>query len=188
MAKTHIYAVNNIPKYDTYAPQISWCEEVRRDPSDPNILNVRCTYCGKWFTPKLKLIYNRIQHLKGNNNYKTERRLYCSEGCKKACPIYHKSPDILMKEDAIRAGKLQWLELNREVRPEFRRLVMERDGYKCIKCGSTEELHCHHIIPTMVEPLLSTDIDNCIILCKNCHIEVHKKDGCRYGQIKMEVC
>ena len=25
-------------------------------------------------------------------------------------------------------------------------------------------------------------------LCKKCHIESHKKDGCRYDQLKMEEC
>jgi hypothetical protein len=32
------------------------------------------------------------------------------------------------------------------------------------------------------------DIDNCIILCYNCHKEVHSKDGCRYNQLRTEEC
>lgn len=34
------------------------------------------------------------------------------------------------------------------------------------------------------EPLESADIDKCITLCKNCHIKVHKKDGCGYNDFK----
>jgi len=177
------YFKNGKAYYDTYAPQISWCEEVRRDPSDPNILNVRCKYCGKWYAPSPECVNNRIGSL---NGYQTaDNHFYCSYGCKKACPIFGKSAETLMKEDAIRAGRMEWLELNREVQPELRRVVMERDGYQCTKCGSTEELHCHHILPVATDPLVSADIDNCIILCKSCHMEVHRKDGCRYGDLRM---
>ena len=88
-----------------------------------------------------------------------------------------------MKEDAVRAGRLPWLELRREVQPELRSMVLERDNYECQKCGNTEGLQCHHIYPVNIEPLLSADIDNCMTLCTICHKEVHKKDGCRYPQL-----
>lgn len=176
----------SIPLYDTYAPQLEWCEEVRRNNGDPNILEVRCTYCGKWYVESVMHINKRIQALKSLT--RGEGRLYCSNNCKKACPIYHKTPDTLMKEDAIRAGRLGWLELNREVQPELRQLVLERDGYKCIKCGSKGPLHCHHISPVTIDPLVSADIDNCLTLCDNCHRKVHKIPGCGYGEIKMEIC
>ena len=93
-----------------------------------------------------------------------------------------------MKEDAIRAGRLHWLELKREIQPELRQMVLKRDEYQCVKCGSDENLECHHIIPVSIEPLLSADMDNCITLCSECHKEVHKKDGCRYCQLRMETC
>jgi 5-methylcytosine-specific restriction endonuclease McrA len=175
-----------IPLYDTYTPQLEWCEEVRRNDGDHNILEVRCTHCGKWFVPHLTNLINRIQVLKGQMN--GECRLYCSEECKKACPLYYKSPEALMREDAVRAGRLGWLKLDREAQAELRQLVLERDNHTCQKCGSTEHLHCHHILPVAVEPLLSADIDNCITLCEQCHKEAHKNDGCKYGQLRMEVC
>ena len=93
-----------------------------------------------------------------------------------------------MKEDAIRAGRLPWLELGREVQPELRQMVLERDGHKCVNCNKTNNLHCHHIMPVAIEPLLSADIDNCITLCIECHKEAHTKDGCRYGQLHMKEC
>jgi len=173
----------DLPLYDTYSSQISYCEECRRSEEDINILEVKCTYCGKWFIPKRISVHNRIQTLKGN--YSGEHRLYCSTGCKKACPIYGKTPDTLMKEDAVRAGRLNWLEMNREVQPELRQMVLLRDEYKCVKCEDDEILHCHHIYPVAVDPLLSADIDNCITLCKECHKEVHKLPGCSYGQLRI---
>jgi 5-methylcytosine-specific restriction enzyme A len=176
----------NLACYDTEAPQLEWCEEVRRNKNEPLIMEVKCTNCGKWFIPTLSSVRHRIEALEGRA--RGEFRFYCSKHCKNACPLYQKSPEQLMKEDAVRAGRLQWLELNREVQPELRQMVLKRDSYQCVKCGSEGPLHCHHILPVAVEPLLSADIDNCITLCEQCHKKVHSQDGCRYGQLRIEVC
>jgi len=180
------YTSNNIPRYDTYAPQIEWCEEVRRNDKDSNVLEVKCFKCDNWFIPKLWSVKNRIQCLRGNHKY--YGRFYCSDKCKHTCFIWNKSPETLMKEDALRSGRLNWLELEREVQPELRQMVLERDNNECVKCGSNESLHCHHILPVNIEPLLSADIDNCITLCKDCHIKVHKQDGCQYNQLYIKEC
>jgi hypothetical protein len=180
------YSSKSISLYDTYASQIEWCEEVRRSPTDINILEVKCAYCGKWYIPRINNIRNRIQAI--NNTNKGECKLYCSDECKNICPIYYKPVETIIKEDAIRAGRLSWLELNREVQPELRKMVLERDEYQCVKCDSSENLHCHHIYPVNIEPLFSADMDNCITLCIDCHKETHKKDGCKYGQLRMEIC
>jgi hypothetical protein len=180
------YRSNNIPFYDTYAPQLEWCEEVRRNKEDKNVLEVKCTYCGKWFIPTMISICNRIQSLNSLN--KGEGRLYCSNGCKQACPIYGKMSKTLIRMDAIRVGRLSWLELNREVQPELRKMVLKRDKYKCVKCGSNGPLHCHHIYPVSIEFIESADIDNCMTLCIDCHKEAHQKDGCKYNQLRMEEC
>ena len=180
------YNQENIPTYDLYKEKLEWCEEIRRNKDDSNILEVKCTYCGRWFVSSREKIRNRINTLNGIDGYLGEQRFYCSNGCKKACPIYGKTPETLMKEDAVRAGRLNWLEMNREVQPELRQMVLKRDKYKCIKCNSIEELHCHHILPVATDPLVSADMDNCITLCTECHKEVHKQDGCGYGQL--EIC
>ena len=181
------YATKNIPRYNTYAPQLEWYEEVRRNKNDSNVLEVRCFKCNEWYIPTLNNVKNRTQYLNGIR--KSEYHFYCSDQCRKSCSIYGKRPETIMKEDAVRAGRLPWLELTREVQPELRSMVLERDGYQCVKCGSTKDLQCHHIMPVSVEPLLSADVDNCITLCKECHIEVHKKDGCKYNQLRnIEIC
>ena len=179
------YSKKGIPTYDTYAPQIKWSEKVRRN-KDPNILEVKCFKCSKWFVPNLYQINNKIKCL--NDKQYGESNLYCSNECKNSCSIYGKKSETLMKEDAVRAGRLKWLELEREVQPELRQMVLERDEHKCIKCNNTNNLQCHHIYPELIEPLLSADIDNCITLCKKCHMKVHKQDGCRYGQLKLQEC
>ena len=173
--------------YDTYAPQVEWHEKVRRNKEDPNIMEVKCFKCDEWFIPTLMEVRHRIEAVKGKE--KGEQRFYCSDECKNSCSIYGKKPEQIMKQDAIRAGRLLWSELRREVQPELRQMVLERDEHKCIKCSDSNNLQCHHILPVNIEPLLSADIDNCITLCKECHVKVHKEiDGCGLNQLYIEEC
>ena len=167
-----------LPLYDTYAPQLEWCEEVRRDPEDKKILQVRCyeSDCRRWFTPKLKDVTRRVQALK--DNLTGEQHFYCSEKCKQKCSVFRRIKYPRNFKD---------VKLDREVQPELRELVFERDGWICQKCGSKDDLQCHHILPVKLEPLESADVDNCITLCRKCHIEVHQMAGCTYGELK-SVC
>jgi len=168
------YRTNNIPTYNTYSSQIDWCESVRKNKEDSNILEVKCAYCGKWYIPKYSSVRNRIQYLNGNKNYKGEHRFYCSESCKKECPIF--------RQQLYPKGFK--LETSREVQPELRQMVLERDNYECQKCGSSESLHCHHLEGIRWEPLESADIDKCITLCKKCHKKVHKLPDCGYHDLR----
>jgi len=175
------YSIKNIPLYDTYATQIDWCEPVRRNQKDLNTLEVKCTWCGKWFVPKKWSIDNRIQILHGNDNHRGEGRFYCSKECKKLCPIYNKTVRGLIKDDAIKSGRINWKELRREVQPELRKMVFERDKWTCQKCKEKGgALHCHHIEGIRWEPLQSADMDMCVTVCKECHKEIHKIPGCGY--------
>lgn len=49
--------------------------------------------------------------------------------------------------------------------------VKKRDG-KCLKCGSTESLHAHHIIPFKENIELRFDINNGETLCASCHAKL----------------
>jgi len=74
---------------------------------------------------------------------------------------------------------------SREVQPALRKLVLERDDWTCQKCDSQENgLHCHHIDPVINNPIESSDIDNCITLCKSCHKEIHKLPNCQYTNLR----
>ena len=162
----------NIPLYDTYAHRIECAEEVRRNSEDSNVLEVKCTYCGKWYIPRTSDVHNRVNALNGIIN--GELRLYCSTGCKRSCPIYrkHKHPQRRVQGTS------------REVSSELRKIVLERDNWICTKCENTKELHCHHIYPISQNPIESADIDNCIALCIECHKEVHKLPGCKYNELR----
>jgi len=178
---SNIYSKKDIPLYDVFVLQLDWCEPVRRNQEDPNILEIKCTWCGRWYIPTVNAAHHRSQYLKGN--YNSESRFYCSDGCKQNCPIYGKRPETLIREDAVRAGRHPWWELNREIQPELRKMVFKRDGWECIKCGSNKSLHCHHLEGIRWAPLESADIDQCITVCKECHKKIHKKDGCGYHEM-----
>ena len=130
------------------------------------ILLVKCKYCNKWFSPTNSEVKSYFQ-------YGTS--LYCSNGCKKSCPTYN----VVKYERGFRQNT------SREVQPELRKLVLERDNWTCQKCGANKDdditvtLHCHHIDPVKNNPIESADMDNCVTLCKACHKEVHKQKGCR---------
>lgn len=51
----------------------------------------------------------------------------------------------------------------------WRRAVKERDGFKCLWCGSEENLHADHIKPFRDYPELRFAIDNGRTLCHDCH-------------------
>ena len=170
------YRTKDIPRYDTYAPQISFCEKVRRN-KDPNILEVKCAYCGKWYIPKISSVRSRIQALNGNSS--GEHRLYCSTQCKQECPIYRKK----LYPKGFKPAT------SREVQPELRQMCFERDVFTCQKCGKHQDdldvgLHCHHVEGIRWEPLESADLDKVITFCKNCHKEVHKQPDCGYHDLR----
>ena len=112
---------------------------------------------------------------------KGEANLYCSEGCKRSCPTFGQK---LYPKDFKQNS-------SREVQPELRKMVLERDNWTCQKCGKSKEdfpeleLHCHHIFPLNENPVESADMDNCITYCKECHKWIHKNvPGCGYAEMK----
>ena len=161
--------------YKTYAPQLEQYQDVYKIEKDNLVLlGVSCIYCGKIFVPEFNAIIGRIwalQNIRGENN------LYCSENCKVACPTYRQ----------VKYPKDFKPITSREVQPELRKLVLARDNYRCQICDISieeAELHCHHIEAVISNPIESADVNNCVTLCKACHIQVHKLPGCGYNELK----
>lgn len=50
--------------------------------------------------------------------------------------------------------------------------VKNRDGEKCVKCGSEENLEIHHIKPVSVGG--GTEKENLALICHKCHLSAHK--------------
>lgn len=53
----------------------------------------------------------------------------------------------------------------------WRKLVLERDGYRCVLCGSTERLECDHIKSYSGHPELRLNVSNGRVLCHSCHVK-----------------
>ncbi len=136
----------------------------------------KCAYCKNYFKPSRSQLISRIKSLIGKEG--GEHRLYCSDTCKYLCPIFkQKITPKYFKPDTSRLDQ-----------PELREMVLERDNNQCQRCGSGDNLHCHHITGVEINPIESADIDNCITLCNNCHLLVHSDNGCHYSDFKRQPC
>jgi len=51
--------------------------------------------------------------------------------------------------------------------------ILSRDGYKCVNCGSTDNLNVHHIIGLRDNDSRSVDISSMVTLCRKCHSKEH---------------
>jgi len=159
--------------FKTFSRQLTIAESPKDDGN--GYMLVKCTYCGKYFYPTNMAVQGRVKSLLAKTN--GEQRLYCSDGCKDACPIFNQQKWPKGFKPAT----------SREVDPLIRQMCLERDDYTCQKCGKyidEIEIHSHHIEGATQMPMLANDVDNTITLCKPCHKWVHKQPGCTYYDLR----
>ena len=157
------------------ALQIGYYEDIRK--SGDGFIAVFCAYCGELYVPTERELGSRLQAINGVTE--GEGRIYCSQPCKDSCPSRFQKKYPKGYKPAT----------SREVQPELRQLVFQRDNYTCQKCDTHKDnldsgIHCHHILPLNESPVESADEDNCITLCEDCHKEVHKLPGCIYSELR----
>ena len=63
--------------------------------------------------------------------------------------------------------------IRKKISEELRNNIFKRDNYKCVKCGSDENLVIDHIIPFSKGGV--TELDNLQTLCKKCNKEKGNK-------------
>lgn len=63
---------------------------------------------------------------------------------------------------------------------------VEKDVAGATQCDT--ELHCHHVMPYSASQIYIADPDACITLCKSCHLDAHRKNGCRYTDLHKKEC
>ena len=184
-SKIRIEWGNSKSKFDQYYDHLKITESCRKDPDNPELLQVKCKYCNNWFNPTNNQVQHRIYALNtGFRNKVGENNLYCSNACKKSCSTYR-----TRKYERGHAPAT-----SREVQPELRKIVLERDNWTCQKCGKSKKdnpeliLHCHHIFPLNENPIESADVDTCITYCKECHIKVHNSTpGCQLKELRCSI-
>ncbi len=61
------------------------------------------------------------------------------------------------------------------IRYTWAKQVKDRDG-KCAHCGTTDNLHAHHIKSRAEYPELINNLDNGMTLCYGCHRKEHERN------------
>ncbi len=59
---------------------------------------------------------------------------------------------------------------------EWATKVKQRDGYKCVECGSQGPLHSHHIVSWRRSVELRYEVSNGLTLCIPCHQKAHEHE------------
>lgn len=55
-----------------------------------------------------------------------------------------------------------------------RRVVLDRDGWRCKKCGRAGALEVHHKV-SLDDGGSPFDVDNLEAICRNCHVIEHRE-------------
>ncbi len=166
---------NMTVSYSNYAHQLTQEEDPR--PKDDGTLEVRCSFCKKYFTPSLLQVVNRIRSLQGRID--GESRLYDRDECKHNCVVHgmsvnYKNSKANSKTRYADARDMSWV-----------KMVLDRDNHTCQKCGSRKGVQVHHIIPVAEDFMQSADISNGLTLCGLCHKVIHaKNNGCEYSELR----
>lgn len=164
-------------------------------------ISVTCDYCGKDLIivnkNRIKNFCNigcKTSYLKENNSITTTCS-YCEKEIIKNKYLYDKAKKHFCDQkcyDSYRVSKKEsYKEISHYLRTceeydKWRKDIMKRDYYKCVKCNSKESLHIHHInqlyevcekynfdIETIINSEEFLDRNNGITLCTNCHALEH---------------
>lgn len=147
--------------YHRFQTRCETCQVLYRN-TRKKTYNLTCSKCNKLFrsrnqkTKKCPVCgKHNICKTCGNEYEKTsyQHRHYCSEKCSN-----------LYKSELYFGGNYI--------------ATLERDGYKCVKCGSNAKLHVHHIdcsgrFKKTNSEICNNDIKNLLTLCNSCHQTLH---------------
>lgn len=99
---------------------------------------------------------------------------YRGKFCTKKCQIdYRKGENSANWKGGI-TNVNRRLRSKKDIR-DWRKSVLERDGYKCMWCASTKSLEVDHIKSFALYPELRTIVSNGRVLCRSCHIKTFIK-------------
>ena len=160
----------SVAKYSVYANKLT-VEEDSIEGENGELL-CKCSKCKEYFSPLTSDVRHRVQALKGNQP--GESRLYCSEGCKQDCDIYHaRALPKSQRNEAKQARCNQ--KLNKE---QLLQIQLDEFGYNfCDKCGKEfkqSELIIHHNIMVSLDKNMADDMSHQMLVCK----EHHEHKGC----------
>lgn len=174
-------SIREFAKFDAFDHQISYAEDTRRDPDNPDLLYVRCYNhkCTKWYNPTVLQVRNRVIALEGQGrSISTTCNFYCSQGCKDDCPVF----GVKIRKPISHNVDYQ------RIQATVRRFKINMNGEPsyCEICNRTIDssgLILHHKYPVVIYRMFEADLDNLIWVCDECHKKAHQKDGCTYHEL-----
>lgn len=119
---------------------------------------------------KKEIRFSRCQEC-GNKEYKPKDKKNSPHENKKCTEFTKNSAkkSTSKGKSPVKSGKNKKVTVTKEIY----NIVIERDKYCCRLCGSTNWIQLHHILYRSQRKDLINDINNCIMLCDNCHRLVH---------------
>lgn len=136
-----------------------------------NRIPVTCDECGK-ITLKIPYLVYRSKHQ------------YCSDECRhigqtkivagEFNPNYN--PELTDEDRKKRMKVLGYT--------HFKNVVLRRDNFKCVVCGSQQNLVVHHLNSYHWDKENRLNPNNAVVLCSNCHSKFHKLFGQKYNTKK----
>lgn len=160
-------------KYNQLLKQYNGEQEYSKKAIDEEVLlyqNSRIT--NKTLLQELKRKDNIIKYLKlqmqeKNNEKEKQLERLIKENDQLKLQIEKLKHKYKNKKEKITSSKLRGTKEYKE----FRLKILERDNYKCIKCGNTKNLQVHHIKSVKKFPELLMVESNVETLCIKCHSE-----------------
>jgi len=67
--------------------------------------------------------------------------------------------------------RVKRIKLGKQVYERLMKRVLERDGWRCRKCGSPKDLRVHHKVRRSQQG--NDSLDNLVTLCAYCHMAEH---------------
>jgi len=133
-----------------------YCSRHCRDLAQTTRVTLICRQCGKPFERKAYM-----------KDWSQERGPFCGFDCyaqwqsDNVCG--EANPNFVPQSNSRGAGQMG----------RNRLLALERDGYKCVECGSTNRLHIHHGEEWRPDQEAPHALDNLVTLCASCHRKKH---------------
>lgn len=148
--QTTEYRSNRLPKF---------CSRQCRDDARRTRVTLACRQCSQPFQRK------RYQE-----TWSQDRGPFCSMPCYGAWQRENirgeSSPSWGLESNPNGRGSHRWV--------RNRLAALERDGNRCVECGSTQNLHVHHVEPWTSEHPDPHALGNLATLCALHHRQVHK--------------
>lgn len=139
---------------------------------DHGELLVRCYKCGEQFPPNRNDVYHRRAVFLGTAP--GEGNFYCSDTCKTSCPVFGKVGFNFRRKKRKPKQRVAYRARSCNNKT-LKQLQCDEAGHNhCERCGDIIDVELHHTLPVAKFGPEAISPSGHILLCKRCHILLHK--------------